>query len=175
MIFLIALILAVIAGFFGAWGGAKGTSKGWRRILVPAIATIFSILVLRSFWMIFNMARAGALSLGYGIPCFDDEGSDLGKFWFEVLGKDGFKANIATRATIGFVGSLTLLAIPIVAGHFYLFIIASILIIANNIYWGALKLEEGTFEVFGKQLLWEEAYIHGIDTLIILILVMLCR
>lgn len=176
MIWSSVLILALIGGFLGAWAGAEGTEKNWRRIGVSLISMLFSVIVLRSIWMIFNMIRAGALSLGYGIPDLGyEKGSDIGRFWYKTLDKDAKKAGIFTRGTIGLIGSIALLAIPIVTGHWVIWGIATVLIILNNALWGSIILEEGTFHLFGKMLLWEEFLIHGIDTAIITAMVILCR
>jgi hypothetical protein len=167
---IVMLILTAICGFAASWTG-QGGNKNWRRVFVPAVSAAFGIVFL-GFWQIFIMARSGAISMGYGIPDPTDEGSVLGRFWFKVMGEDPYKASIFTRGTIGIMECLGILSIPIVSHRWILWILASSLLVWNNIFWGAIKEKEGHFNFAGKEMLWEEFALHGIDTLIIFILIL---
>lgn len=173
LVLILIVILAAMCGLASAWTGSGGDKK-WRRIFSPGIVSIFGILSLWSFWYVLLMARAGAISMGYGIPDGDDKGSFLGRFWLKIF-PDKKKASIFTRATIGIIKSLAMLLIPIFTGSWLLWIAASMLIILNNIYLGAIKDNEGFFEFLRRRLLWEEFILEGLDTLIVLTLLILCR
>ena len=161
---------ALIAGFLGAWAGAEGTSKSWRRIGVPLVSVAYAAFVLHAWEAIFLMARAGALSIGYGTPSDTDPGSTLGEFWNDWL-EDLKKTRIAVRATVGLIEAISIIVIPIITGAWIPYAIASVLIFFNNILWGGIVENEGMITLFGKDLLLEEVYLHGINTLIIFALV----
>lgn len=172
----IACVLCILSGFASAYAGAHKTSKNWRRILIPALSAAFAMIYLRSLWMIFLMARAGALSMGYGVPTPDDpEPSMLGAFWYDILDGDHEQTAIAVRGTIGIMKMCTLLPIPIITHHWILWIIAGLIITANNLWWGALVDNEGMFWIGKKHCLFEELLIEFIDAICIYGLVILCR
>jgi len=175
---ILLLVLWAVTGIAAAYSGAGG-SKMWRRLFVPGITTIIGILGLWSLWAITMMARAGALSLGYGIPDpptqpNPDEGSPIGRFWFKIF-KNYKKAAIATRGTIGFIESISIIVIPILTGAWALWILAMLLICFNNIFFAVLKNSGASYKLFGKTLSWQETFIHGNDSVIIALLVLLCR
>ena len=175
ILFLIVIISAWICGLLAAWTG-QGGPKPMRRIVAPAIVTIFSMLVLHRWLAIILMFRAGVLSEGYGVPDpTDPKPSALGRFWFKILEGNYKNASIATRGTIGLQEGIVCSVIPFETGCWALWIAATILIIANWIYFGAIKNNEGTFKFFGKEFLWEEVEIHGLNALIILLLTILSK
>jgi hypothetical protein len=183
MIWIIILILSVLCGIASAWTGSGG-SKLWRRIFIPGISAVFGVLALWNLWIIAIMARAGAISMGYGMPSKDDPNpSALGQFWYDVFGgelwREGYdplkKASIFTRGTIGVMKAVSIVPIAIVSGHWILFVLAGSLITGNGILWGAIVPREGSFTLSGRKLLWEEFLIEGIDTFIILGLIIICR
>lgn len=118
-----ALIGSAYAGYFGHWtwvvapvvtalwrmGGADGYSKAYRRIGVPAtICGVCLILTGNYAFVVSGLLMWGVLTIGYGIPSTQppDEGSTIGRFFFELFGRDEKKADLATRAFIGFLLAL---------------------------------------------------------------------
>lgn len=170
LLLLTSVLLAGVCGLLAAWTG-QGGLKPMRRVVAPAIVTIFSLLVLRRISAVVLMFRSGVLSEGYGTPDpTDPKPSTLGAFWFKIFKKNQKRSAIATRATIGLQESIVCAIIPLLTGHWILWTIASLLIIGNWVYFGAIKNNEGTFKLFGKEFLWEEVEIHGINTFVIALL-----
>jgi hypothetical protein len=178
MIWILILVFGALSGLASAWTGSGG-SKNWRRVAVPALTSLFGILAMWSFWPVFMMARCGPNSMGYGMPDPNDpKPSVLGGFWTKVFKGDLDKARIFVRGTIGVMEMVSCLILPIISPHWWawlVWILAGSLLIWNGIYWGAIKEKEGMFKFRGRMLLWEEFALEGIDTIIILILVMICR
>jgi hypothetical protein len=176
---MVELLIVILSGLAAGWAGAGG-GKNFRRAYMPVMSMVYGVVVMWNLWLITMMARAGALSLGYGVPDphdgrpNPDSGSDIGKFWFKLT-KNYKLTGILTRGTIGLIEAISILAVPLVSGKWILWVLAAMLIIINNVYWGAIKENEGQFNFFGRKLLWEEVFLHGLDTFIILILVLLCR
>jgi len=103
----IAPILAVISGFLWALAGAEGTSKNWRRWLIGIILALSG--VSRSWWaLLVILTNPIATSAGYGIPDFEDKGSAIGRFWWNIT-HDEEQANTITRLTVGILYSLALI------------------------------------------------------------------
>jgi hypothetical protein len=176
-IFLIvlAIILSGAAGLAGALTGA-GAPKPLRRVGVPLISMVFALVILWRWQLVFLMARAGVLSQGYGTPSPDDDKpSAIGAFWYRIFNKDSKKTAIATRAAIGLQECLVLSLIPFSTGHWFWYLPACVVIIGTWVYFGAIKQNEGTFEFFGKPLLWEEFLIHSVNTFTYLSLAATCR
>lgn len=181
MAIIIIIFLAmvwIVTGVMAAWTGAGG-GKCWRREIMPGITTLIGIIGFFNLWMVTMMARAGILSLGYGIPDpptqpNPDKGSVIGRFWLKIL-KDYKKAGIATRGTVGFMEGLALLSIPIITGDWILWILATLLIMGNSIVFSQIITNQGELKIWGKKLLWQEILIHGNDSVIITLLVILCR
>lgn len=172
---MLILALALGCGFASMWAGAEGTEKNWRRLLIPGISALFGILINMNLWYICLMARAGALSLGYGLPTTSDKGSAIGRFWAIWFRNNMTVHNAFVRGTIGFVKGVSILVVPILSQHWIHWIFAIILLMINNMLWGAWIKKEGSIELFGKKLLWEEFAIEAIDAFIILELILLCK
>ncbi len=161
-----SLIIGLICGFLGAWGGASGTTLGWRRIVMPVVLSVFGILVNWSLWFILVMLYVLPLTQGYGMPCFivgyEDEGSTLGKFWYNLLKKEKL-ANIVTRGTIGLMEALVFIWIPIIKHNWLIYSICALGIISTNAIIGGFDLrfhKNHTFKFLKKDLLYNELYIY---------------
>ena len=168
-----ALIWAA-SGFLAAWTGV-GMGRIWRRVVMPAITTLIGLLGLWDLRAIFLMGRSGNMTIGYGIPDASDRGSVLGRFWFGFYKGNLQKSGIAVRGTLGLLEASACLAVPWITGHWAAWIIAAEALIINNILFGELIKGEGKIKIFGKDLLWQEIYIHGNDSLIVAILIIICR
>lgn len=79
--------------FLYTYGGWKGGS--WRKVWIPIINAVYNwnwlgLLLFVPYW-------------GYGIPTtypVPDKGSGLGRFWYRIVNKNEFWANLFTRLTI---------------------------------------------------------------------------
>lgn len=161
------MLLAIpIGGYLWAYGGKAGTSKAWRRIAFPAIVSILYGIIsasqssfnLVAFLALFG-ALWGAFSVGYGIPDSTDEGSPLGRLWFNILKRQGEnrfnmsadtarKVNIAVRTSCAIFYSLALLPLGALGnwwagGGFVVFsVVLSTCYIRTDYMIGELNLEE---------------------------------
>ena len=161
--------VAILGGFLGAYGGADQTSKNWRRIGIPLLLTILAYLILQSYYCITIMIMCAMLSLGYGIPDPTDEGSHLGRFFYNLFKGNHLRADIFTRGTIGLLVSLTLIPIPILKHNWILYLICSlgIIIVYALISWRNL----GVTKLLGKELLLSDIYTYSTLTLLATILI----
>jgi len=143
-----------IGGLLGAFGGADQTSKAWRRICIPSLITLYALYMLHNWWLITIMSMCGVLSIGYGIPDSTDEGSSLGKFWYNLFNGNHLLTDIFARGTLGLLVSLSLISIPILKGNWLMYGLCSLGIITvySTISWRGL----GGFTFKGKYLLWSE-------------------
>jgi hypothetical protein len=93
------LPLMLVSGILWALGGAEKSNKLFRRLGV-AVATSVAVVLTNLHWwpvLLFIPAGWGVITLGYGMPSNDDEGSVLGRFYLALL---PYKlANMATRLT----------------------------------------------------------------------------
>lgn len=113
-----AVIPAILCAYLWALSG-YGESKLYRRLLCPIILFISCVLVTHRYWSVLSvLGLFGVLSMGYGIPTYapgrtdNDEGSTLGRFYWNLFDKDVDTANIYTRLTI--VGLIILISLPII-------------------------------------------------------------
>lgn len=91
------IIVLILITFFYAWSGMEGENffqKNARKFGIPILVSLYC-------WNLFGLLLIIPLSLGYGIPDDTDEGSTLGKFWYNVFDGNHFLSNLATRLTIG--------------------------------------------------------------------------
>lgn len=92
-------ILIPLCGLLWAWAGADGTSKNWRRMGVPLAISLI-------LWNPWGLLLYIPLILGYGIPCHNDGGSLVGRFFYKLAKKDEYLASLYTRTFIGIVYGL---------------------------------------------------------------------
>jgi len=94
------LFLALpLSTYLWALGGAAGTSKSWRRIGVAlSCAILISLNLSRLQPMLGAVSGWAVLSIGYGIPSANDEGSTVGKIFYKICNKDQSLATYATRS-----------------------------------------------------------------------------
>lgn len=152
-------IISLICGFLGAWGGASGTSKNWRRFLMPFSLSGLAYGHLKDWKCLLIMSMMGAFSIGYGIPDPTDEGSAIGRFWYQICHQNVLLANIFTRATIGFIVSLSLIWIPLIKGNWltYLLCCSAVKTVYALISWRDL----GGIWFKGKYLLMVDMIVYG--------------
>lgn len=100
-----AVIPGVVCAFLWAIGGAG--PKMVRRIGVPCV--VAASLVYVSWWLLITaLPLWGAVSIGYGMPDYNDKGSALGRFYLKFLPYRA--ANWATRFTVFVLFNIILIA-----------------------------------------------------------------
>jgi hypothetical protein len=156
-----AFLLPIICGILGAIGGAE--NKGARRILIPLLITSLAYGQTESIFVITIMSMCAWLSMGYGIPGTGDNGSFLGRFYYNLFHQNHLLADIFTRGSIGVLIALSLISIPIIKKNYIVYILCSLCIILTNalISWRGF----GTYYLFGKELSWVETITWGLITL----------
>jgi hypothetical protein len=158
------LTIPIIGGWAGAFGGADKSSKAWRRILIPGLLTSFAFSNTESILVITIMSMSGALSMGYGIPGLGDEGSSLGRFYYNLFKQNHKLADLFTRGTIGLLIVLSLISMPIIKHNWLIYGLGSLGIILINalISWRNF----GSYILFKKELSWVETINWGLITLL---------
>ena len=157
---IIAVITTFFGGLLGAWGGAEGTSKGWRRYGIPGLLSIISIGT-KKFKTLIIGAWSGIASIGYGIPDSTDEGSTLGKFWYKIFKGNHKATDVAVKGTIGFMYALVLAIIGFFRGNLGILIITAPLAILSHVIFGGVWNAPGEIKVLGKKLTWNELLRFG--------------
>lgn len=153
-----------LSAFLGAWAGAEGTSKNWRRFLIPFALSGLAYGHLKDWRTILIMAMMGAFSMGYGIPDPADKGSALGRFWYNLFSfadmtRRKFFTNVFTRGTVGFMVGLSLICIPIIKGNWITYILCCQTI---KMAYGLLSWRDmGGIWVKGKYLLMVDIITYG--------------
>lgn len=120
--------IGFFVAFFGSYAGSEGTSKNWRRLVIPSlfILTAFFvygpnplILILGLQFLVFR--------LGHGVPGFvpghEDEGSFLGRVFYKLCNKNNFWTNFCVRGFKGLFLALSFAWVPFIKGNFLEFII----------------------------------------------------
>ena len=155
---------AFLVGFLRAFGGSSGTSKNWGRIGVALLTTVYTyahlyplIGLLNALWALSVMTMAGAIAMGHGIPdpgypqdTTVDEGSTLGRFFYNLFNYNHLYADIFTRGTIGIMITVSLVVIPIFKGNWMLYILCGLGIVISQatISWRGFRVINQN--VFGK-------------------------
>jgi len=157
--------IGIIGGLLGAWGGADGTSKAWRRVGLTILYTAYALFKFRSIWALSIGLIFIPLTFGYGVPDSTDSGSTLGKFYYNLFKK--FKnqhllTDILTRGTIALLCMLCVIVAPIINGYWLKYILFSLLTILTFITISYRNL--GTFEFKGKNLSISEILTWSITT-----------
>ncbi len=170
------IIIAFMSAILGAYAGAEGTSKNWRRIGLPLILTITAYLTLKNIWTLVLFLLFLPFIMGHGIPCWNDEGSLIGRFWYNLIKKYNPSlpealvqeyTNYPTRGLKGLIISLILSCIPFIKDNWTIYIICSLGIILT--YTFISWKDFGVYYLFGKQLLWVDTYTYFLVSLFILI------
>lgn len=148
--------IGFIGGLLGAYGGAEGTNKLWRRLGIPIFITVIALIILKHWLVLSIMGLYSVLTIGYGLPDSSpggDKGSPLGRFWFKFFIRYSI-VDTFTRGTVAFLSCLTLLSISLLKGNWIMYIIGSIvtIIVYGSLSWRSL----GTIKIFEKDLIWSE-------------------
>jgi len=165
----VGLGIAVLGGLLGAWGGADGTSKAWRRVGLTILYTVYGIIRLSNLWALSIVTVLIPLTFGYGIPCphSGDKGSKIGRLWYHIFQiypeqTRHLYADIATRSTVAICIILSVIIAPILKGTWGNYFLYSLPILAvwAFISWRGLK----TFDFLGKKLGWSEFITWAVTT-----------
>ncbi|MAF43230.1 MAG: hypothetical protein CMI54_03545 [Parcubacteria group bacterium] len=161
---LVAIPLAVLgSAFFWALGGDFGSSIRILCGITIAICCLFVVgfsLVSLVLATLLVLGLWGATSIGYGIPDDPfqpngDDGSPLGKFWYETAKEFGYTthadrahvANVLTRGTVGLVYGLAVSPFCLIKGHWWWIIILPLIACANTVFWNAFCDDMPPFEI----------------------------
>lgn len=162
-------LTSAVCAFLGAFAGAEGTNKNWRRFLIPFALSGLAYRHLKDWRCILIMTMMGAFSLGYGIPDETDEGSGIGRFFYRIFHQNVLLANIFTRATIGFIVSLSLIWIPIIKGNWLTYLVCSLIV--KSVYGSISWRDLGGYWFKGKYLLLVDIIVYSTIGLIASILI----
>lgn len=157
---LFSFIGFITNGLLGAYGGASGTNKNWRRTGIPLFLVGSSFLLNKGLSSLILGLFGIGFGMGYGIPDENDEGSALGRFWVKLV-KNKTLAEIGVRGSIGAIfGSIACIYGLVKGNGLFSFISLPLGIIAGS---SALLFRKlGVFKLFGKKLLWEEFFVNGL-------------
>lgn len=147
----IALIVAIIGSLFGALSGADNSSKIFRRFLIALMLLIIGVL-FKNYASILIALYIPIFHIGYGIPCHNDAGSLLGRFFYNLFKKDELLADIFTKLTITILFSLVLTLIAILNSNLMLLCITIPITIASHVIFGAFVQSLGMTKMFNRSL-----------------------
>lgn len=145
------IFTAIIGAVLGALGGAEKSSKLFRRIGIPILLLLLGIL-FKNYATILIALYISIFYVGYGIPDTIDAGSFFGRFWYKIFKKNGFLADIFTKATIGVLFSVVLTIIAILRHNIQLLFITVPITILSQVVFGALIQGLGMIKLFSKKL-----------------------
>lgn len=160
-------IVGIICGILGALGGAKNTSKGWRRYGITGVLLVASI-ILKNYWALLLGTWSGILSMGYGIPDKEypenpnvDCGSSLGRFWFNIFkhkekDRQLCLTSLMVSLTIGFYFSIVILTIGLLSNTLSLCLITVPFALLSHFIFGHIIKGLGNITIFNIELSWIE-------------------
>jgi len=173
-----SLGIGLLGGFLGAFGGAGGTSKAWRRIGLTLIYTIYALISLRNWWALTIISVFYPLTCGYGIPEHrkgEDKGSAIGRFWYKLFLNRWFPkkpfnlfirvhrgADYFTRGTIALMILASVIVAPILTEEWANYFIYGLALLATHIFVSWRNLD--TFKFLDKDLSWSEMITWGVTT-----------
>ncbi|MHA1789176.1 MAG: hypothetical protein ACTSXT_08110 [Candidatus Helarchaeota archaeon] len=106
--------------FFGTYAGSEGTSKDWRRIGIPIIFFLPSLLITHfSPYSLIILLQHLIFRIGHGIPSKNDEGSLLGKYFWKLTNQSEFWTNFYVRGIKGLFLSFCFIGISILKGNWF--------------------------------------------------------
>lgn len=157
-----SLGIGLLGGLLGAYGGADGTSKAWRRIGLTLLYTLYGLLRLRSWWGLIMVSVFYPLTCGYGIPDSTDKGSTIGRFWYNLFKENHLFADIFTRGTIALMILASIIVAPILTRNWvnYFLYGLGVIVVFCFISWR----NYGKFKFLNKDLSWAEILTWGVTT-----------
>lgn len=175
MVWMDILVMSLICGLMGAWTGANGSSKLWRRLMIPIVLTVFAYITLNNHLVVEMLLMFPVLSIGYGIPTPpNDPGSGLGSFWYKICKGNGLMATGFTRATIGVLLIIANMSIPVITGAWWpVFGVFAGVFLFNQLLWTVIFQGLGMFNFLGKSLNTDEFCLYTTDALIIMTMIVM--
>lgn len=156
-----SLIVSIFSGLFGSWGGAEGTSKGWRRFGVSGLLATVGGFYKKSFKPTIISFWSVIMSMGYGIPDATDEGSTLGRFWFKIFKGNRKFTDLGVKFTLGSLFSVVLVGLGFLQNNLGTLKITVPIAIGSHVVFGGFIEKMGEFSLFGKKLTFIEFFRYG--------------
>ena len=122
-------IVPFLCGMMYAIAGSDHTPKQVRRFGIPVLLTLFVWLSLKNIWALTCFFSFISFSIGHGIPCATDEGSTLGRFYYNLFNQNHLIADYLTRGTKALIFCLSFLSIPILKSSLIVYSILSTILI----------------------------------------------
>lgn len=159
--FFLIMGISVVCGLLGTYAGSAGTSKGFRRFGIPGLIVLYGV-IFHSPWTLLSLSMIGILSMGYGIPQKGvDSGSDLGRFWFKIVGdSDRNMLDLLVRGTLAVLVIISMLYAPIISGKWPLFIASSLILLGIHVMYSAVVEGEPVINIGNKQFLAEDFIVY---------------
>lgn len=159
---MILIILTVLlCAVLGTYSGSRNTKKWPRRYLIPLTLAVHSSLSL-SPWCMTLMLMAVPLSMGYGIPDDDDDGSTMAAFWYGAMNVPLKWLDFAVRGSIGVLIALTCISIPIVTGNWNTYFFCYFIIVLTYVVFGEWIEREWVLVTDNYTFLSEDFFIYGL-------------
>lgn len=171
--------LILIIAMLGAIAGQG--PKMLRRFILPAVVTIYAYFMLQNWWVLTCYLISLPLSIGYGIPSFLDNpahpnydtGSAIGAFFYKIFKKNEMWANVASRATVGLLISISMISIPILKVTWFSFLVGTIIIVG---IWGTISWKafgETKVKILGKEysLLNVDLTVYGVTAVAFILII----
>jgi hypothetical protein len=156
---LLIITIGLISGILGTLGGSG--LKQLRIFVIPTLLTVIGLL-FKNFWSLLILAWMGIFSIGYGVPDVDDEGSVLGKFWYNFWKGNRKLADIFTKLTLGIIFSFVLFFIGLFSKHLLTLLLSIPLAIISQVVFGGFIESLGSFKIFGKEVNVIEFFRYGV-------------
>lgn len=167
LIVILIVGLSVIAAILGALGGQHNITI--RRLGVPGVITLGSLLLRFSPWAVLLMGMSGGMSIGYGLPSFngpngtmDDEGSALGKVVWRII-PNMYWANVITRGVVGLVTMIPVVIYAVIGGHLLRGLESTMVVMGCDAFFSWEGY--GTVRMFGKDLIVSDLIYYGVVAL----------
>ena len=161
---ILLLVLSLVAAYLGALGGQHNITI--RRLGVPGVITLGSLLLRFSPWCILLMGMFGGMSIGYGLPSFngpngtmDDEGSALGKLVWRII-PNMYWANVIVRGIVGLVTMIPVVIYAIIGGHLLRGLESVIVVRCCDAFFSWEGY--GSVRLFGKDLIVSDLIYYGV-------------
>jgi hypothetical protein len=164
--------IVFVCAFLGALSGQNW--KWLRRYMIPLLVTIYTLIIVKSWWVLSIYSMAGVLSIGYGLWDINDtKVSFLGNIAYKLFPDSRTLQNIFCRGIIGILLSFSMLSVSLITHNWLSYLLGSvgiILIWALNSWQGYGEI---SVKLFGKtyNLLKVDVVTYGVTTLGCLIII----
>ncbi len=146
------IIFILTTAILGAYAGKSGTSLSYRRLFLPLAATIYALHLHYKAASLVPLLWAIPLSLGYGLPDKNDDGSFLGRIAVKI------SRRYADALVRGFIA--VLLSIPLFILNPHRAIPAALLLIISWALFGGDSFIKNEGKIAG--MLVEDLILYGV-------------